>query len=305
MSVVNINHLEKTIYSYLQKISFQTISQYKIRSPNDTIVLNGGVLLQSFVKSKNIIPEIINNENLMSYDINAELLLNSINEENTQAEIDEEIRLKTDLIYDIMIRQVYGKGPFIDLLFINLNRILIQYGYTLNLEGQFNNLFEIPTSSITIDFLNNLYKKFIKFQLTTTYRNPNKYVGRFYLSLIKLSDGSQENLRFFDLTYKINNIRDTTSFAYLCCNNSESDNAYYAIQNGTQDNINLSFFLVDKHLLYSESFYKFITKLHYLGYYSQPETIFKAEKNRERFIYLKNKIYTNGIEPVFRNDRSI
>jgi hypothetical protein len=58
---VIVNDLEKKIYSYLQKISFCAIDGYNNFSAPNKIILKGGVLLQSFVKSENIIPEIINN----------------------------------------------------------------------------------------------------------------------------------------------------------------------------------------------------------------------------------------------------
>jgi hypothetical protein len=298
-------NLKSKIYLYLQKIVLHGLESYNYASTNK-LVLNDTVLLQSFVKSKIIFPEIINNPNLTSYDITSELLLNNLDDTNTEAEINSEIENETEIFYNLMITKLYHIGIFIDFLLLNLNAILIKYGFTLNLQPGVSDLFQCLNKQLSGPILNDLYKRFIRYQLTKSSVDGNKSFCVFYLSLIRLSDKSEHQLRFLKLSYKINNITNNESFSYLCCGNNESDIEYSTINSrlGLPEYIPNSYFCLLKNYLLSESLYKFLSKLHYLGYSNRPGTILGKEKNKKKFLFLRDKIYQNNIDPIYRTNNS-
>jgi predicted house-cleaning noncanonical NTP pyrophosphatase (MazG superfamily) len=324
--ILRVSELEKKICSYLQKIALEGILPYNESNMNGDfgIVLKGGLLLQSFVNSHKIIPEIINDptkQNLSSYDIDAELLLNGLDISSSQVLIDNTIRDETRKIYEFIINKLYKKGPYIDILLFNLNKVLRDYGFTFNLDGEYNdNIMNVPTGGLTNNILNNLYKRFIKYEVGIVAGGSEKKLGKFYLDLIKLQrlpdgrivkiDGpaGKAKLRFFDLTYTITNMppqiigAQQNSYAIRCCEKSEVDNQISRIIN-MPEKINNSLFFIQFLFLPTESFHKFLGKLYILGYTNANPL--KRLKNKDRFDYLKDKLYSNDIYQYYRKDKAL
>jgi hypothetical protein len=191
------HELQKKIYPYLHRIAFGGINLYKTNN-NGLLVIKDNILLDSFVKSEYIIPETINYH---TFYINGELLMPQLMNHDSEDTIKKEIEQQTLLIYESIIKGLYSlERPFIDLLLLNLNKILMEHGFRFDLEGRNidNNLIKIPKTyyennhKLFGSSLNFLYKRFIKYNTETI---SNKIITTFNLHII--SPNGQKNIFTF------------------------------------------------------------------------------------------------------------
>ena len=291
-----VDNLEKKLYTYLQKIALSGIMEYNnINNPNSKLIIKGGVLLRSYIKAKRIVPDIIDDENLMSYDIDTTFKFRGIRDD----EIQNYVRTETDLLYNHMINKLTPNPlgdagtdiSYIDVFFYNIEKILASHGYRLDLP---KSLWDYESDeSNTRDKVKNILKQFLKLDHSHVMDNPDKKLGKIFISLRKINPPHKKKIiRFLDITYIV---EGTTNPNFI-----DTENAQF-LSTGLPTSMNYSLNFMRNDRTHIESFYNFIYTLIRLAYRGQPGSPFlgvpnhKAPKYISRVKFLIMKYFLNEI----------